>query len=58
MYKVRYMLSTHSRYGRYDYKFSDKIEANSAEEAVQIAKAKSKENHGHWKFRLLEVKEA
>lgn len=56
-FKVKYTLTSHSRHGNYVYGFCDKVEAESKDEAVQSVKSKSKENHGHWKFRLIAITE-
>lgn len=57
-YKVKYTLTSHSRHGNYVYSYCDKVDADNKNEAVQMVKSKNKENHGHWKFMLVAVKEA
>ena len=57
-YKVNYIIQTKSRYGSYNYKNSDTVEAENKEDAVLKAKelyAKTND-HKKYKFMLLSVR--
>ena len=54
-YKVKYTVTTHSRYGNYVYKDSDTVEAMTADEAVDKVRARIKEKNGQWKFKKSSV---
>lgn len=56
-YLVKYTQTSHSRYGNYVYKNLDKVEADSKEQAINKVKETCKENHGHWKFRLVSAEQ-
>lgn len=55
-YKVKYTVTTHSRYGNYVYADSEIVQAASEDEAVEKVRSEIKSNHGQWKFRVISVK--
>ena len=58
-YQVNYNIQTKSRYGSYNYKNSDTVEAENKEDAVSKAKelyAKTND-HKKYKFMLLSVRD-
>lgn len=54
-YKVKYTLTSRSRYGAYVYDWTDIVEAETEDEAK--AKLKELKAKPHWKFRVPSVKE-
>ena len=54
-YKVKYTVTTHSRYGNYVYKDSDIVQAMTDDEAVNKVRTQIKEKNGQWKFKKLSV---
>ena len=57
-YKVNYNIQTKSRYGSYNYKNSDTVEAENKEDAVlKVKELYAKTNdHKKYKFMLLSVR--
>lgn len=56
MFKVKYTLTSKSRYGSYVYSYSETVEADSRESA--IAKVKAANAKPRWKFTVKTVEAA